>query len=46
MSQVEASKVQQTAAFQALDEATKEGVKKILDALQDNRDHLIATTDA
>lgn len=43
---MEASKVQQTAAFQALDEATKEGAKKILDALQDDRDHLIATTDA
>lgn len=44
--QVDASKVQQTSAFHALDEATKEGAQKILDALQDNRDHLIATTDA
>lgn len=43
---MDASKVQQTSAFHALDEATKEGAQKILDALQDNRDHLIATTDA
>ena len=37
---------QQSAAFQALDKTTKEGARKILDVLQDNKNHLIATTDA
>ena len=36
---------EQSQSFQALDDATKESAQKILDVLQDNRDHLVATTD-
>ena len=43
---MDASKVQQSTTFQALDKTTQEGAQKILDVLQDNRDHLISITDA
>lgn len=37
---------QQINSFQAFDDATREGARKILKALSHNRDHLVAATDA
>lgn len=43
-SRIDVLNFQQTESFQALKDATKEGAQKILEALSDSRDHLVATT--